>query len=451
MTVFDRVFRGVVVTSDQIIAAGHVACRGETIAGFGEGPGPSADEVVDFGTAMIFPGIVDGHMHTSIYGWQGIAGATRSAAAGGITTLIDMPYDTPSAVTSASVLRDKLEVVQRDAYVDMALYGTVSKAIDPDGIVGLARAGISAFKLSTYEVNPTRFPRFTPLDLLRAFGEIARTGLPVAIHNEDEELVDALVAEAVARGATGPAQHGATRPGLAETLADLEIFEIGLETGAHVHIAHSSVARGFDIAAWYRSQGGNATAETCVHYLTLDEDDLVRLGGYGKCNPPLRSRQEVEHIWDRLRNGQVAYISSDHAPHAHSRKRSPNIFENASGLTGLQSFVPVMYSALVERGLPPTLLSDYCAARPARLHGLFPRKGTIAAGADCDLLVLEDGDFSFDQSTIVDEDDYRWSPYHGRRVRARVRATVLRGEIIFDGTTLNSRPGSGRFVARASS
>src|SRR6185437_16201596 len=200
------------------------------------------------------------------------------------------------------------------AYVDMALYGTITKTGGVGAIAGLAAAGISAFKLSTYEYDAVRFPRIDHPTMVAAFAEIAKTGLPVALHNEDQELVERLTAEARAAGRTDPIMHCRTRPPLAETMADLEIFEIGLETGAHVHIAHSSLARGFAIAETFRDMGAKASGEACIQYLCMTEDDIVRLGGRGKCNPPFRTAEEVERMWQALLDGKIAYVSTDHAP-----------------------------------------------------------------------------------------------------------------------------------------
>jgi len=281
-----------------------------------------------------------------------------------------------------------------------------------------------------------------------AFTAIARTGLPVAVHNEDQELVEHLTATARAAGRTAPIEHARSRPPLAETLADQEIFELGLATGAHVHIAHSSLARGFEIAATFRAQGAAATGETCIQYLCMTEDDLVRLGGRGKCNPPFRTGDEVERVWQALLADRVAYVSTDHAPWPLARKTHADIFANAAGLTGLQSFAPLMFTLLDERGLSPTLMATYCAERSARLHGLYPRKGALRIGADCDLLVLERGSFRFDAAAIVDREELRWSPYDGRMLRARVAATVLRGATIWDGAQVCGAAGFGRFVPR---
>ena len=448
---FDRVILGDVVTTDTILRRGYVAVRGETIAAIGQGEPPPAAETVDHSGRLILPGLVDGHMHTSsALGWPGIEGATRSAAAGGVTTCCDMPYDVPLPVTDAGKLADKIGWVTRTAHVDMALYGTITKQGGVGAIPELAAAGISAFKLSTYEYDAVRFPRIDHQTMRDAFAAIAKTGLPVAIHNEDQELVEQLTAEARAAGRTDPIMHARTRPPLAESMADLEIFELGLATGAHVHIAHSSIARGFDIAAAFRAMGGQATGEACIHYLCMTEDDLVRLAGKGKCNPPFRAAAEIPRMWEALLADRVAYVSTDHAPWPLTRKTDPDIFACGAGLTGMQSFAPLMYTLLDERGLSPTLMATYCAERTAKLHGLWPRKGALRVGSDCDLTVLERGDFVFDEAAIVDREELRWSPYHGRRMRARVASTVLRGREIWDGTRVLATPGSGRFVARSS-
>ncbi len=448
-TPFDRVIRGDVVTTETILRDGYVALRGETIAAIGQGVPPPAGETLDHSGRLILPGLVDGHMHTSsALGWAGIEGATRSAAAGGVTTCCDMPYDVPLPVTDAGKLAEKIGWVDRTAHVDVALYGTIAKTGGLGAIAELAAAGISAFKLSTYEYDGVRFPRIDHPTMLAAFAAIAKTGLPVAIHNEDQELVESLTAEARAAGRTDPIMHCRTRPPLAETMADLEIFEMGLATGAHVHIAHSSLARGFDIAQAFRAMGGQATGEACIQYLCMTEEDVVRLRGFGKCNPPFRSADEIPRMWEALLAGRIAYVSTDHAPWPHARKTDPDIFVCAAGLTGLQSFAPLMFTLLDERGLSPTLMATYCAERSAQLHGLWPKKGAIRIGSDADFAVLERGDFRFDQSAIVDREDQRWSPYHGRPMRVRVAATILRGQTVWDGAHVLTVPGTGRFVPR---
>jgi allantoinase len=446
---FETVIAGDVVGTESILRDGYVAVRGETIAAVGAGAAPPAGEMLDYRGKLILPGLVDGHMHTSsAIGWIGIEGATRSAAAGGVTTCCDMPYDVPDPVTDRGKLEDKIGWVNRTAHVDMALYGTITKAGGVGGIPALAAGGISAFKLSTYEYDAHRFPRIDHPTMLAAFREIARTGLPVAIHNEDQELVERLTAAAREAGRTEAIMHCRTRPPIAETLADLEIFEMALETGAHVHIAHSSLARGFEIAAAFRAMGAKATGEACIQYLCMTEDDIVRLGGKGKCNPPFRAASEIPKMWEALLADRIAYVSTDHAPWPIERKTAADIFACGAGLVGLQSFAPLMFTLLQERGLSPCLMATYCAERSAQMHGLWPKKGAIRVGSDCDLVVLEQGDFVFDEGAIVDRPELKWSPYHDLRMRARVAATVLRGQLIWNGVSVLAHPGTGGFVPR---
>ncbi len=447
---FDRVIRGDLVLPEGVLWDGYVAIRGEQIAAIGQGVPPPASGTLDFSGKFVFPGLVDGHMHTSsALGWAGIEGASRTAAAGGVTTCVDMPYDIPKPVTDAKLLAEKIAVVNATSHVDMALYGTILKTGGVDAIASLAEAGVCSFKLSTYEYDAVRFPRIDHPTMVEAFREIAKTGLMVAVHNEDQELVVRLTEAAKAAGRTDPIMHCRTRPPLAESMANLEIFEIGLETGAHVHIAHSSIARGFEQAEMFRAMGGRASGEACLQYLCMTEDDLVRLEGFGKCNPPFRSAEEVERMWAALVAGKISYVSTDHAPWPYDRKLyKGDIFAPGAGLTGLQSFAPVMFTLLRERGLPVSLLAKYCAEEPAKFHGLYPKKGAIRVGADADLMVLEAGDFTFNAKDIVDREENRWSPYDGRAVQARVAATFLRGNCIWDGSSVLGKPGAGRFVPR---
>ncbi|WP_439547709.1 dihydroorotase [Falsiroseomonas sp.] len=447
---YDLLLRGDLVLSDRVVADGYVGVRAGRIAAIGEGEAPPAKAVADHRGKVVMPGLVDGHMHTSSStGWPGIEGATMTAAAGGVTTVCDMPYDVPNPVTTAAIFADKVEHVHRLSHVDMALYGTIRKDGGLDDIAAIAEAGASAFKVSTYEYDAHRFPRIDHPTMLSAFAEMAKTGLMVAVHNEDQELVVKLTEAAKAAGNTSPIWHCRTRPPLTESMADLEIFEMALETGAHVHIAHSSIARGFDLATLYRNMGARTSGEACIQYLCMTEEDIIRLQGFGKCNPPFRTAEEVERMWGAMAAGTVAYVSTDHAPWPKAKKQyTGDIFTVGAGLTGLQSFAPLMYTLLVERGMSPTVMARMCSEQPARYHGLDPVKGGIRLGADADFCVLETGDFVFDERIIQDREDARWSPYHGRPMKARVASTILRGQEIWNGSEVKAKPGTGRFVPR---
>lgn len=449
---FDHLIRGDIVLPDAVLPDGWVAIAGETIAALGTGEAPDAAAAHDHRGRLVLPGLVDGHMHTSSHtGWEGISGATRSAAAGGITTICDMPYDTPRSVMDAGTLAAKIEAANRLAHIDVSLYATVRKSGGLAEVARMAALGCSAFKLSTFEVDAVRFPRIDNAEMREAFQEIARTGRMAAIHNEDQEIVARLIGEAKARGDTGPEQHAATRPALAERLANLAVFELGLATGCHVHLAHSSLAIGFDQAAATRAAGGRASAETCLHYLCMTDDALLTHPGIAKCNPPFRDAAEVEGSWDALLAGRVAYISTDHAPWPLARKRfTGDIFAVGAGLTGLQTLAPLLYTLLARRGLPVTLMARYAAERPARHHGIFPKKGALRPGADADLCILAPGASRFDATRIEDREEHRWSLWDGMEMAARVAETWSRGRRVWDGERVLAVPGDGRFQPRLS-
>ncbi len=243
--------------------------------------------------------------------------------------------------------------------------------------------------------------------------------------------------------------HCRTRPPLAETMADLEIFEMALETGAHVHIAHSSLARGFEIAETFRGMGAQTTGEACIQYLCMTEDDIVRLGGKGKCNPPFRTAAEVERMWQCLTAGKIAYVSTDHAPWPVERKTLPDIFANGAGLTGMQSFAPLMFSLLEERGLSPTLMATYCAERSAqdawavaeerRAADRLGRR-SLRAGAGR-FRVRRGGDPGSAGDALV-------AVSRTAHACSRRRDVSCVGCLIWDGASVLARPGDGRFVRR---
>ena len=235
---------------------------------------------------------------------------------------------------------------------------------------------------------------------------------------------------------------------LAEIMADLETFEIGLQTGAHVHLPHSFQARGFDLAGTFRAIGMMATGEALIQCLCMTEDGLVRFAGRGKC-PLFRTAAEVERMCERLPGGEVSNAGADLAPWSVDRKNSSGTFECGAGLIGLQSSPPPILALLEKRGLPPCLTAAYCAERPAQSHGSFPRKGSIRLGADADLLILERGQCRFGEADTQDRPEMRCSPCHGRDMRARVAGTVLRGRTIWNGASVPAKPGAGQHLRQS--
>lgn len=437
---------GDLVLPDRVLENGYLAISGGKIQAIGAGQRPDAQRIEDHPGALLFPGLIDAQVHAgSVEGFAGLRDATRAAAAGGVTTIVDMPFDEPLPVSSPDLLARKIEAVGRHASVDVALYVTAPKDGDYRVLRDMARGGAAAVKLSTYEYHPVRFPRFTTAEMFEIFVEAAAIGLPVAFHNEDQEIVARLVAAAIASGHTGAAAHGKTRPPLAELVADAQVLELASHTGVRCHIVHSSVAAGNEIAARYKAAGAKVSVETCIHYLVFNEDDMLRQGSFLKINPPLRAESERLRLWDSLRAGGIDLVSTDHVAWPESRKRDPDVFKNGSGIPGLETFLAAFYTgAVAERSLSPTLIARLACENPARHFGLFPRKGQLAIGADADVAVLRRQPVIFDQAAMISA--VKWSPYHGREIAGSVAATYLRGRKVFQAGKILVEGGYGEFV-----
>ncbi len=442
---FDIVLRGDIVLADEIIADGYVGVAGGRIAAIGRGEAPPSVSVEDHSGHLVFPGLVDAQVHAgSVEGVAGLRDATRAAAAGGVTTIVDMPFDNPLPVDNVEALKAKIGRIGELAFVDVALYATAPKGGRPNAVAELVDAGACAIKLSTYEYHPTRFPRSTMGEMFQVFREAAPLGIPVAFHNEDQEIVTALTEIVRATGRLGPETHALTRPPIAEMVANAQVLELGLRTGARVHIVHSSIVEGFDMVDRYRALGGRVSAETCLQYLVFNEEDVVRGGPSMKQTPPLRSEEQRLALWQALADGRIEIVSTDHVAWPLSRKSDPDMFKNSSGVPGLESLLPILHSGLVERSLSPTLIARVCAANVARHFGIDARKGSIRVGADADFAVLRPQKGTFAASTMIS--DEKWSPYDGLPTAGRVAATYLRGRKIFaDGAIVGAQP-LGSFV-----
>ncbi|RFP03916.1 allantoinase [Komagataeibacter xylinus] len=447
MKMHDLVLTGTVVTTAAVLPDGWIAIDDGRISRFGQGTPPQAARTQNHGDALLLPGGIDPQVHSrSQKGQEDFIWTTRSAAAGGVTTIADMPYDDGFLVSTADNLRQKAREAGEQARVDFALWGTIAPQDGPRHIPDMAKAGACAFKFSTFGTDPVRFPRI-PADLLAAcFSAVARCGLAAGVHNEHDEMVRANIRRVEDGGITDWRAHGLSRPPLSEMLATSEIYEIAAATGCSAHVVHASIARGYELCAAYRRQGFDTTIEACIHYLTLDEEnDVARLGGKAKINPPIRPRREVEGIWAHLVAGNVTVVSTDHVSWSEERKTNPNMLKNASGAPSLEVIYPLFLSELSRRDLSPVLAARLLAENPARLFRLAARKGGIAIGRDADITVARRESWTYDPRASGNS-FATWSPYEGRTLDWRIAATYLRGTQVFDGTQVLAAPGHGRFV-----
>ena len=447
MSDFDLVLAGTVVLPDRLVEGGFVAVRDGLVALVGQGTPPTARERHLLGRALILPGAIDAQVHSlSQKNQEDFIWSTRSAAAGGVTTIVDMPYDEGNLVCSAEAVARKVAHASGQARVDFALYGTIDPEEGAARVLEQVEAGVAAFKFSTFGTDPKRFPRIPPHLLHEVFAAIAPTGLAAGVHNEIHEAVDAYMAKVKASGITDWRAHGASRPPITEILAMAEIYETGAATGCPAHVVHCSVGRGYELAARYRAEGHAATVEACIHYLTLDEEhDVARLGGKAKINPPIRPRAEVETLWRHVAAGNVTLVSTDHVSWSEDRKTDPDMLNNASGVPGLEVMVPLFVKGALARGVPLPLAARLMAANPARHFRIDHVKGALTPGRDADIVVLTPEPFVYD-AAASGHNVVGWSPYNGIELPWRVAATYLRGAPAFDGRDGVAAPGTGRFV-----
>lgn len=446
----DMLIRGDVVLPSGVLKGGAVGIDRGSITGiFSAAYQPHADRVHDYSGCFVLPGAIDPHVHaySSNTSQEGIGRLTRGAAAGGVTTVIDMPYDRPQAITNTERLKAKKQLVAEQAMVDVGLYGTTSKFGGWKEIVPLAREGVCAFKFSTYESDPDRFPEIPDAELSKIFGELQKTGLVAAFHAENGAIIDPLIEEMYEQGIEHPEAHCWSRPLLSETTAVLKLLEFARVYRVPLHIVHLTSPQGYEALKWYQSQGVDATAETCIQYLLLTAQELNTKRALAKCNPPLRDTETLEELWQRLEDGEISFITSDHAPWPMENKKADNIFDNASGLPGVEYLMPLLYSSAVEgRGLPVTAFAELLAAGPARRYGLYPRKGSLFVGADADIAVL-DPTRTWTVDSVQSQSVADWSPYDGMTLKGKVVGTFVRGTQVFNGKEITAEPGSGRFTA----
>jgi allantoinase len=443
---FDLVVSGQLADGNGLWSTGEIGVRDGAIAALGAPGTLRGTSRLDVGHAMLLPGMVDAHVHCLSYSGEGVAAATRSAAAGGVTTIVEMPFDVSGPINTVDRLSAKQELVAREAYVDVALLGTAA----PDGgwreIDALRDGGVVGLKVSLFLTDPQRFPRISDAELINVFTAAAANELPVCVHAENDEIIRALIEQLRAEGAD-PLAHCRSRPPVAETLGVLTALEVASYTGVKVHVCHASLPRSIDLVRWYEQDGADVSVETCPHYMLLDEQDMARDGFRLKINPPLRTARDREGLWLRLERGEIDVISSDHAPWPIADKTKANIFDNHSGAPGVETIYPLVLSEAYKRG--PRAFDAAVRAmtvNPAARYGLT-RKGRIAVGYDADIVA-----FHPDQPWLVDEralhSNAGWSPYQSMTVNGKITTTIVRGTVAFD-SELRARAGSGQLILPA--
>jgi allantoinase len=390
---------------------------------------PRGAEVYPCGDLVLLPGLVDSHVHINEPGrteWEGFATATRAAAAGGYTTLVDMPLNCLPETTTVAALEAKRHAAAGQCRVDWAAWGGLT-GLNAAHLAPLAEAGVAGFKCFLINPGIEGFAMIEKHELETALPALARTGLPLLVHAElAEHLYQANDIDDWSQYAT----YLRSRPDEAELAAIRMLLDLCRKYRFHLHIVHLSTALAIPELSEARNEGLPITVETCPHYLHFFAEGIPTGGTLYKCAPPIRSRENREALWQGLRDGVIDLIATDHSPCPPSMKQGD--FRQAwGGIASLSVAISVVWTDMRERNLPLERLASWMSAQPAKLAGLDDRKGAIAAGYDADLVVF-DPDAKF---TLQAEDlQYRHlvSPYLGETLRGKVQATFIRGASVYD-------------------
>jgi allantoinase len=448
---------GKIPQGDRMVEASILVSKGK-IVGFAQGDG-DADQVIDVKGNLVLPGCIDSHTHFNDPGFthrETFATGTQSAAAGGITMIVDMPCCSVPSVRSVAQLKQKLAALEPQAFVDYGMWGGATgedvQNKDLHHIQEQADYGVLAFKVYMTPSVPT-YPRVTDPELLEIFYEVAKTGLPVGIHGENNALCDFYVNKLREQGRMDSPAWAEARSILAEKVA----VELGIsfaeETGVRLHVVHMSIGVGAVIVGEAKKKGINVTAETCPHYLTLNAvDAMTEFGSFAKIAPPLRRKEDNEELWKALADGRVDFVATDHAPYEIPTEKAAagmNIWTSFPGIPGVETMVPILVSEGYNKGrLTLSKLVDVLSRNAAIHYGLYPKKGALEIGSDADFTVID-----LDKEWTIDKDKMhtmaKYTPQHGMKLKGKAVMTIVRGTLVYDDEKgIVGKPGHGQFIKR---
>ncbi|MCA1594090.1 MAG: allantoinase AllB [Acidobacteria bacterium] len=450
----DFVIRGQRVLTPASFGPASVHVRGGRISTVGAFDDiPHGSDLVEAGEDVLMPGLVDSHVHVNEPGradWEGFWTATRAAAAGGVTTIVDMPLNSIPPTTTPENLKEKLAAAEGKCWTDVGFWGGVV----PGNIAALAplwEAGVAGFKCFLIHSGVEEFPNVSEDDLRPAMAELARLGAVLIVHAEVPGPVDAALREHEKKAAASPREYETfldSRPRAAEDEAVALMIRLCRETGARVHIVHHSSADALPLLRAARAEELPLTIETCPHYLYFAAEGIPAGATEFKCCPPIRERGNRELLWDALGEGLIDMVVSDHSPcPPELKRREDGDFLSAwGGISSLQFRLPVMWTQARARGFTLAHLARWMAEAPARLAGLDQRKGAIAAGFDADFVIWTPEETFRVEPSII-EHRHKLTPYAGRLLRGVVNATYLRGERIYERGAFCGEP-SGMILKR---
>ena len=444
MAELDLAVRNVRIVLPDRVVEGHVYVRDGKVAAIGSVE-LTAEQAVDGNGLFLLPGMVDVHVHFMDPGEperEDFPTGSAAAAVAGVTTVVEHTHARP--VRDPEGFREKKIYVSERSVVDFGLAAHLSPDCVED-VLGVLEEGavfIKVFTCETHGIQAVGSGWF--YELMKRVDKDKGLFL---VHAEDDGLTAVAEKNLKAAGRDDAAVIPEWRSPLAEQVAADTVGRLAEATGARVVIAHCSHPAVLDMIADYRQRGATLYAESCPQYLLLKRDEIVQHKGYRKFTPPARARSDgdLEAMWERLRDGRISYLATDHAPATRGQKEEGSIWDVPFGLPGIDTTLPLMLDAVSRGRLTWTRLVELYSAGPAKLYGLYPQKGGLEVGGDADL-VLVDPSREYDLSDEMILSKAGWSPYAGRQLRGRVVATYLRGQKIAGDGRCVAPPGTGRFV-----
>lgn len=445
-----KIINGTIVSSKHTYPA-DIVIRDEKIEAIvAPGTEITADEVIDAAGKYVIPGGVDEHTHMmdpGITEREEFETGTAAAAYGGITTVVDHHRTVP-AVYGPKELEDKIEYLSHKAVVDFGLKGGISPT-NKEQLKPMWDKGITGFK--TFTCNLHGVLAMNTAALFTAFSEIKSFNGTVLIHCEDTnicELNEKLLKEA---GRTDYASQNEWRSELAEEIAVEEVISLARETGVRVVIAHVSQAKLLKRIYEAYESGVDIYAETCPHYLFITDQDIANVGPYMKFTPPARDAGNLEEMWKLFNLGYVSTIGSDHCPYPIEEKKvgEDNIWNAPNGIPGVETSMRIMLDCVNKGRTTINEVVRVMCENPAKLEGLYPRKGVIVPGADADICIVDmDHEEKVVNGNVVSK--CKWSPYNGFSLKGAPETVLCRGHVVVDHYKIVGKPGFGRFVERLS-
>jgi allantoinase len=447
---------GTVVTHTGMVQA-DLTVHGGKIVGILSSVGSSqAEEIIDARGMLVLPGVIDSHVHFNEPGreaWEGFETGSKSAAAGGITTFVDMPLNSSPCTVNGEELKRKIERGEKRSVVDFGLWGGATPE-NLDCLNELSQGGVLGFKAFMSNSGIDEFPQINDGDLLEILHCLGPMNQVLGLHAENDAITTRLAKKLKASGRTDRKAFLESRPPLTEEEAVRRALFIAerIATGTSLHFLHTTLSRNMEAIYQAKRMGLKVTVETCPHYLTLTEREFWELGPVAKCAPPIRNEQEVEALWDSVKNGLVDMIGSDHSPCTLDLKEkgNDNIWDAWGGISGIQTMLPLLYSeGVVKRKLPPPVLVRMLSYAPSRLFGLYPRKGALQPGSDADIVILDPN-----KQWVIEREGLfyknKQSPFVGKAVTGAVMSTLLRGKPVYQNGAIVASSGTGRFLPRRS-